>query len=48
MAVQHGPVRPGDIYASVLSHKALVETLGLKEYTDLEAGLHRTLAYFQK
>lgn len=46
--VRHGPVRPGDIYASVLSHKALVETLGLKEYTDLEAGLRRTLAYFQK
>lgn len=48
MDVQHGPVRPGDIYASVLSHKALVETLGMKEYTDLEAGLRRTLAYFQK
>lgn len=48
MDVQHGPVRPGDIYASVLSHKALVETLGMKEYTDLETGLRRTLAYFQK
>lgn len=48
MDVQHGPVRPGDIYASVLSHKALVETLGMTEYTDLETGLRRTLAYFQK
>lgn len=48
MDVQHGPVRPGDIYASVLSHKALVETLGMREYTDLEAGLRKTLAYFQK
>lgn len=48
MDVQHGPVRPGDIYASVLSHKALVETLGMTDYTDLETGLRRTLAYFQK
>lgn len=48
MDVQHGPVRPGDIYASVLSHQALVDTLGMKEYTDLETGLRRTLAYFQK
>ncbi len=48
MDVQHGPVRPGDIYASVLSHKALVEILGMREYTDLEAGLRKTLAYFQK
>lgn len=48
MDVSHGPVRPGDIYASVLSHKALVETLGMTDYTDLEAGLRKTLAYFQK
>ncbi len=48
MDVQHGPVRPGDIYASVLSHKALVETLGMRDYTDLETGLRKTLAYFQK
>ena len=41
-------MRPGDIYASVLSHKALVETLGMREYTDLEAGLAKTLAYFQR
>lgn len=47
MDVQHGPVRPGDIYASVLSHKALVETLGMTDYTDLATGLRRTLAYFQ-
>lgn len=48
MEVQYGPVRPGDIYASVLSHKALVETLGMREYTDLETGLAKTMAYFQK
>ncbi|WP_349688096.1 NAD-dependent epimerase/dehydratase family protein [Acidaminococcus sp. DS4831] len=48
MDVQYGPVRPGDIYASVLSHKALVETLGMREYTDLETGLAKTMAYFQK
>ena len=48
MEVEHGPVRPGDIYASVLSHRALVETLGMKEYTDLETGLGKTLAYFLK
>lgn len=48
MDVHYGPVRPGDIYASVLSHQALVETLGMKEYTDLEKGLAGTLAYFQK
>ena len=45
MDVHYGPVRPGDIYASVLSHQ---ETLGMKEYTDLEKGLAGTLAYFQK
>lgn len=48
MEVQYGPVRPGDIYASVLSHKALKETLGMQEYTDLEAGLRKTMAYFQR
>ena len=48
MDVRYGPVRPGDIYASVLSHKALVETLGMREYTDLETGLAKTMAYFQK
>lgn len=48
MDVRYGPVRPGDIYASVLSHKALVETLGMQEYTDLETGLAKTMAYFQK
>lgn len=48
MDVRYGPVRPGDIYASVLSHKALVKTLGMREYTDLETGLAKTMAYFQK
>lgn len=48
MDVRYGPVRPGDIYASVLSHKALVETLGMRKYTDLETGLAKTMAYFQK
>ncbi len=48
MEVQYGPVRPGDIYASVLSHKALKETLGMQEYTDLEAGLRKTMDYFQR
>lgn len=48
LQVNYGPVRPGDIYASVLSHQAIVEKLNMTEFTPLEQGLAKTMAYFQR
>lgn len=46
LQVKHGPCRPGDIYASVLSHEALKSQLGMTRFTDLYSGLRKTLPYF--
>ncbi len=46
--VNYEKVRPGDIYRSVLSNKAIGEGLGLTAFTSLEDGLARTSIYFQK
>ncbi len=48
MQVQYGPKRAGDIYASVLSHQAICQQLGMTEFTDLDTGLAKTLAYFRQ
>lgn len=48
LQVNYGPVQPGDIYASVLSHQAIVEKLNMTEFTPLEQGLAKTMAYFQR
>lgn len=48
LQVQYGPKRVGDIYASVLSHKAICEELGMTQFTNLETGLSKTMDYFQR
>lgn len=48
LQAQYGPKRAGDIYASVLSHKAICEQLGMTKFTDLETGLRKTMSYFQE
>lgn len=46
LQVNYGPTRPGDIYASVLSHDAIRAQLGMTRFTDLVSGLQKTLPYF--